>query len=37
MDAYAYGDLAQRKIDYLRTNEVKNLKKIANPQVFTVK
>jgi hypothetical protein len=31
-----YGDLAQRKIDYSRTNEVKNLKQIANPQAFTV-
>jgi hypothetical protein len=32
-----YGDLAQRKIDYLRTNEVKNLKKIANPQALSIK
>jgi hypothetical protein len=32
-----YGDLAQRKIDYWRTNEGKNLKKkIANPQAFSV-
>jgi hypothetical protein len=31
-----YGDLAQRKADYWRTNEVKNLKKIANPQAFTI-
>jgi hypothetical protein len=23
-----YGDLAQRKVDYWRTNEVKNLKKL---------
>jgi hypothetical protein len=29
------GDLSQRKVDYWRTNEVKNLKKIANPQAFT--
>ncbi len=31
-----YGDLAQRKSDYWRTNEDKNLKKIANPQAFSV-
>ena len=31
-----YGDLAQRKVDYEGTNEVKNLKRIANPQAFTV-
>ncbi len=31
-----YGDLAQRKTDYWRTNEGKNLKKIANPQAFSV-
>jgi hypothetical protein len=31
-----YGDLAQRKVDYWRTNEGKNLKKIANPQAFSV-
>ncbi len=31
-----YGDLTQRKLDYWRTNEVKNLEKIANPQAFTV-
>jgi hypothetical protein len=30
------GDLAQRKVDYWRTTEVKNLKKIDNPQAFTV-
>jgi hypothetical protein len=30
-----YGDLAQRKEDYWRTNEIKNLKKIAYPQAFT--
>jgi hypothetical protein len=30
------GDLAQRKVDYWRINEVKNLKKIANPQACTV-
>jgi len=29
-----FGDLTQRKVDYRRTNEVKNLK-IANPQAFT--
>ncbi len=32
----SYGDLAQRKIDYWRTNEVKNLKKIANPQALSI-
>ena len=31
-----YGDLAQRKTDYWRTNEGKNLKKIAIPQAFSV-
>jgi hypothetical protein len=31
-----YGDLAQRKTDYWRTNEGKNLKKIGNPQAFIV-
>ncbi len=31
-----YGDLAQRKTDYWRTNEGKNLKKIANPQAFSI-
>ncbi len=31
-----YGDLAQRKTDYWRTNEGKNLKKIANPQTFII-
>ncbi len=31
-----YGDLAQIKVDYCRTNEGKNLKKIANPQAFTL-
>jgi hypothetical protein len=31
-----YGDLAQRKIDYWRTNKVKNLKKIANPQALSI-
>jgi hypothetical protein len=32
-----YGDLAQRKVDdYWRTNEVNNLKNIANQQAFTV-
>ncbi len=31
-----YGDLAQRKTDYWKTNEGKNLKKIANPQAFSV-
>ncbi len=31
-----YGDLAQRKTDYWRTNKGKNLKKIANPQAFSV-
>ncbi len=30
-----YGDLAQRKTDYWRTNEGKNLKKIANPQAIS--
>jgi hypothetical protein len=29
-------DLTQRKVDYWWTNEVKNLKKVANPQAFTV-
>jgi hypothetical protein len=29
-----FGNLAQRKVDYRRTNEFKNLK-IANPQAFT--
>jgi hypothetical protein len=32
----ASGDLVQRKEDYWRTNEVKNLKKLANPQAFTI-
>ncbi len=31
-----YGDLAQRQTDYWRTNEGKNLKKIANPQAFSI-
>ncbi len=31
-----YGDLAQRKLDYWRTNEGKNFEKIANPQAFTL-
>jgi hypothetical protein len=31
-----YGDLVQRKTEYWRTNEGKNLKKIANPQAFSV-
>ncbi len=31
-----FGDLAQRKTDYWRTNEGKNLKKIANPKTFSV-
>ncbi len=30
-----FGNLTQRKVDYWRPNEVKNLKKIANPQAFT--
>ncbi len=30
-----YGDLAQRKTDYWRTNDGKNLNKIANPQAFS--
>ncbi len=31
-----YGDLAKRKTDYWRTNEGKNLKKIAYPQAFSI-
>ncbi len=31
-----YGDLAEIKLDNWMTIEVKNLKKIANPQEFSV-
>ncbi len=31
-----YGHLAQRKTAYWRTNEGKNVKKIANPQAFSI-
>ncbi len=31
-----WGSRSKKKVDYWRTNEVENLKKIFNPQTFTI-